>query len=274
VGTTEPVTTQGAWDGSLYAANSEHHRSTDDRLIDDLRSAGVLGPDARLLDLGCGHGDLTASVAALVPDGDVVGADASSSMVDTAAARHTAPNLCFVNVRAQDVGTVAEPGSLDAVVSVACLHWVPRADHPGVLAQLHGLLRPGGVLRADFGGQGQIDAVRQILDEESADLGGPTRPWYFPGAEEYASLVVGAGFSLDDGFVRLLHQRRSFPDAEAISGYVLSQTVMAYDGGMAPAVQAEFRRRVAARAVQELRRDDGSYDLDYVRVDLLARREP
>lgn len=263
------MTDQGNWDGALYAANSEHHRATDDRLIADLS----LTPSSHVLDLGCGHGDLTAKVAALVPEGEAVGADASHGQLDEARRRHAAPHLRFVHLPAQEIDTIAPAGSLDAVVSVACLHWVPRADHPTVLAQLRGLLRPGGVLRADFGGHGQIDDVRRILDEESADLGGPTRPWYFPGAEEYASLVLAAGFSLDGGFVRLLHQRRSFPDAEAVSGYVLSQTVMAYDGGMAPAVRAEFRRRAAARAVQELRREDGSYDLDYVRIDLLARRD-
>lgn len=261
---------QGDWDGALYASHSEHHRATDDRLIADLSPA----PGSRVLDLGCGHGDLTAKVAALVPSGEAVGVDASADMIATAARRHQAPNLSFVHARAQDVGTVAAPASLDAVVSVACLHWVPRADHPAVLRQLHDALRPGGVLRLDFGGHGQIDAIRRLLDEESAELGGPVRPWYFPTAEEYASLVVDAGFSVDDGHVRLLHQRRPFADADAVSGYVLSQTVMAYDGGMTPAVRAEFHRRVAARAVADLRRSDGSYDLDFVRVDVLARRDP
>src|SRR4051812_38014385 len=94
---TAPATSQGAWDGGLYAANSAHHRATDDVLIADLD----LRPDARVLDLGCGHGDLSARIAALVPDGEVVGLDASSSMVETAARLHPQPNLRFAAVPAQ-----------------------------------------------------------------------------------------------------------------------------------------------------------------------------
>src|SRR6478609_3861245 len=94
----EPAPQQGSWDGGLYAANSSHHRATDDVVVEDLERAGVLRPDARILDVGCGHGDLTARLAGLVPDGEVVGIDASADMVTTAAQRHQAPNLRFAHV--------------------------------------------------------------------------------------------------------------------------------------------------------------------------------
>src|SRR5690242_1868351 len=114
-----PEHDQGEWDGGLYAANSSHHRATDDVIIDDLQQAGVLHAGARVLDVGCGHGDLTARIAALVPDGEVVGIDASADMVTTAAELHQAPNLRFAHVPAQQLATAVERGSIDAVVSVA-----------------------------------------------------------------------------------------------------------------------------------------------------------
>jgi ubiquinone/menaquinone biosynthesis C-methylase UbiE len=49
------------WDGALYAANTDHHRRYDDRFLSTL----PLRPTDRVLDLGCGSGDLTATVAAL-----------------------------------------------------------------------------------------------------------------------------------------------------------------------------------------------------------------
>jgi trans-aconitate 2-methyltransferase len=265
------MTNQGSWNGDLYAENSSHHRATDERLIADL----ALGTDARVLDLGCGHGDLTARIAGLVPGGSVLGLDASSEMVTTARELHRAPNLTFEHRRAQDVAQGLEPGSFDAVVSVACLHWVPREDHPGVLAQIASLLRPGGVLRVDFGGCGQIAASRVLLDEESEALGGPTDPWFFPMPDEYAPLLEGAGLVVDDaegGHVRLLHQRRSFPDAASVLGMMRSQTYMAYDGAMSPEDRATFHARVDARIPKDLLRHDGTYDLDFVRIDVLARR--
>jgi trans-aconitate methyltransferase len=266
-----PEHDQGDWDGGLYAANSSHHRATDDVVVEDLQQAGVLRPDARILDVGCGHGDLTARLAELVPDGEVVGIDASADMVETAARLHQAPNLRFAHVPAQELASVVEAGSRDAVVSVACLHWVPREDHPSVLRQIATVLRPGGVLRADFGGRGQISAPRVVLDEESEALGGPTDPWYFPSAEDYAPLVEAAGLTTDGGRLRLLHQRRSFPDADALLGMLRSQTYMAYDGTMSAQDRATFHARVDERAPKDLLRHDGTYDLDFVRVDLVAR---
>ena len=268
-----PEHEQGEWDGGLYAAHSSHHRGTDDVVVEDLRATGVLRPGARILDLGCGHGDLTARLAGLVPGGEVVGADASADMVATAARRHgDLPGLRFVHLPAQRIAEAGEAGSFDAVVSVACLHWVPREDHPAVLTALHDLLRPGGVLRADFGGRGQIAAPRVILDEESQALGGPTDPWFFPYADEYRPFVEAAGFSLDGGRLRLLHQRRPFADADALVGMLRSQTYMAYDGAMTPEDRARFHARVGERAPRELLRHDGTFDLDFVRLDLLAHR--
>ena len=128
------------------------------------------------------------------------------------------------------------------------------------------------MFRADFGGCGQIAAPRVILDEESAAVGGPTDPWYFPMPDEYRRLVEDAGLSVAQGHVRLRHQRRSFPTADALLGMLRSQTYMAYDGAMSPEARASFHRAVDERAPRDLLRHDGTYDLDFVRTDLLARR--
>jgi trans-aconitate methyltransferase len=262
------MTDQGRWDGSLYAANSEHHRGTDARLIADL----ALRPNARVLDLGCGTGEFAARLATLVPDGEVIGVDASADMIATASARHPAPNLRFVQAPAQSFAEHVQDALLDAVVSVACLHWVPESDHPAVLAQVASVLRPGGVFRADFGGCGQIAAPRVILDEESAARGGPTDPWFFPLPENYRPVLEGAGLDLTSGHVRLLHQRRPFADADAVVGMLRSQTYMAYDAGMDEQTRSAFHRAVDERAPRDLLRHDGTYDLDFVRMDVLAHR--
>ena len=69
--------------------------------------------------------------------------------------------------------------------------------------------------------------------------------------------------------VRLVRQRRAMPDRAALLGWLHSQVFPAYrditdiQGFIATAQQ---------RAIAELRRTDGSYDQDYVRLDLLAHR--
>jgi len=253
------------WDGALYARHSVHHRRHDAEFLRTL----PLRPTDRLLDLGCGSGEFTARLAALVPDGQVLGIDASPSQM-AAAARHAAPNLTFQVGRIQALEAVVGARRFDLVVSRAALHWIAAADHPPLLRSVRRLLHPGGTLRAEFGGAGQIEPVRRILDEESAALGGPRSPWFFPEAVQYRSLLEAAGYDLGTGFVRLLRQRRAIATADDLIGYLRSQVFVAYEGAMTTSQRDRFRRAVEARA-GELRRDDGSHDLEFVRLDLLAR---
>jgi ubiquinone/menaquinone biosynthesis C-methylase UbiE len=252
----------GVWDGGLYAGNTAHHRAFDDVVL----AGADLRPGRDVLDLGCGVGDLTARVADLVgPGGSVLGVDASAGMIEQASAR-TRPGLRFSVCAAQDLGSVVQPSSVDVVLSVACLHWVPAEDQPGVLASVRRALRPGGTFRADLGGAGQIAAARAVLDEESARLGGPTGPWYFPAAEEYAALLGAAG--LVPAHARLVRQRRSVPD---VVGWLRSQVFQAYLPGLPDdAARAEFTTAAERRCVAELRRADGTHDQDYVRLDVVA----
>jgi trans-aconitate methyltransferase len=256
-----------SWDAALYAANTAHHRRHDADFLGGL----TLPAGARVLDVGCGVGDFTARLASLGPGVQVLGVDADPGMVATAA-RHASASVRFAVCRAQELDRVVPAGSTDAVFSVAALHWVPEADHPGMLAQVRRVLRDGGLFRAQFGGRGQIAAVKAILDDESARLGGGPAGWFFPAPADYLPLLAAAGFAVADaGWVRLLRQVRSFGTPEQMLGWLRSQTFPAYEPALPPASVAEFRATVEQRAVAELRRADGSWDLDFVRLDLLVR---
>ncbi|HEY9475264.1 MAG TPA: methyltransferase domain-containing protein [Mycobacteriales bacterium] len=255
------------WDGELYAANTAHHRRYDDPVLSSL----AVSPHGQVLDLGCGVGDLTAVLATLVPDGAVLGVDAAQNMVDTARRRVRAPNVVFTRAPAQRLAEVTEAGAFDAVVSVAALHWIPAADQPRVLAGIARALRPGGVFRASFGGVGQIAPLRAVLNAESVALGGGVDPWYFPDSEQYAELLTGAGLRAEpQGWVRLVRQRRGFPDAVSFVGWLRSQVLIAYDAVLPADAVAQFRDRATEAALGELRRPDGSYDQDFIRLDLRA----
>jgi len=265
------------WDAELYAKNTAHHRAYDDHVLDPLD----VGTDWRVLDLGSGAGDFSARVAALVPDGSVLGLDQSAALVTRAAASHRSlANLGFVALAAQELDELSpvelSPGRrsgppFDLVVSTATLHWVPGADHPALYRAIRRLLVAGGRFRAEFGGAGQMADTRAILDEESTRLGGPRTPWYFPEPEEVAGRLVEAGLDLGGGFVRLVPQRRAVPDVAALRSWLDSQVLIAYRPGLGDANYSRFRQRVLERLSEEVRRDDGSYDQNYVRLDLLCR---
>jgi trans-aconitate methyltransferase len=256
------------WDAALYAQNTAHHRQYDSAILQGV----ALDPAASVLDLGCGPGDFTSTLADLVPAGTVLGVDADPDMVRVAAERNAAHNTEFRELPAQRISAELPADSFDAVISVATLHWIPASDQPLVLAGIARILRPGGHFRAEFGGAGQIAAVQSILDEEARNVGGGTAPWFFPEPDSYRDLLQAAGFRIDDGWVRLLPQRRSMPDETALLGWLRSQVLIAYDALVPASRLMEFRANAERRALGELRRADKTFDQDYVRLDLSVKR--
>src|SRR5207248_298518 len=99
----------------------------------------------------CGAGDLTATVAALVPAGHVVGLEPQPSLLAEARSRARA-NQCFVEAPAQRLRSAVGAEPFDVVFSQSVLHWIPWDDHDAVLRQCRDVLRPGGALRVECGG--------------------------------------------------------------------------------------------------------------------------
>ena len=258
-----------AWDGAAYATNTAHHRAHDDAFVDSL----PLRADDRVLDLGCGSGDFTATVAALVPDGHVVGLDAQPSMLDEARTR-AATNQSFVLAPVQHLDeALADSPPFDLVFSRAVLHWVPAGDVPGVYAAVARALAPGGWFRVDCGGAGNVPAVVALFDDVARGFDGPRCPWNFADPATAMAWLEAAGLDHEAGgrgWVRTVAQRRRF-DETSIRGWMHSQALAAYEVTMPAQHHAAFRAAVEER-IDELRRADGSFDQTFVRLDLLARR--
>ena len=104
--------------------------------FDDLLALVEVRPGLRVVDLGCGTGELTRRLADRLPLSRVTGLDNSASMLEKAAA-WAGPGLRF------ETGDLAElSGEWDLIFSNAALHW--SEEHPLLLAHLYGCLRQGG----------------------------------------------------------------------------------------------------------------------------------
>ena len=150
----------------------------------------VLDPQVgeRILDLGCGTGQLSAQIAAV--GAEVVGMDLSVDMVE--AAHEQFPDLSFVVGDARDF-SFAEP--FDAVFSNAALHWVKPPET--ALACIAACLGQGGRFVAELGGARNIATIsRALIDQLAARGFHPQSPWYFPSLGEYARLVEQAGLRI------------------------------------------------------------------------------
>ena len=115
-----------------------------DATEDVLRRAGV-GPGMRVLDVGCGAGDVTLIAARLVgPAGSVLGVDHAPEAVRTARRRAEAVGQGNVSFEQTDVTAGGGAGSFDAVVGRFIL--MHLADPADTVGRLKGRVRSGGVI--------------------------------------------------------------------------------------------------------------------------------
>jgi trans-aconitate 2-methyltransferase len=254
------------WDGAHYAEHTAHHRTYDHVLHDRLPSGSTGG--LRVLDVGCGAGDFTAGLVEALPGAVIRGVDADPSMIDQARRAHGG-TVAFDVCRAQDLPTVVETGSIDLLVSTACLHWVPQVDHPVFLAAASQALADDGRLLVEFGGHGQLAEVRGVLDPLARACGGAPPTWWFPHPDDYVPLLVDAGFAVDA--CTLLTQVRSMTDAEALRGWLTSQVLVGYRPRIPESSWSAFVDGAIAGVTELLRRPDGRCDVEYVRLLVDAR---
>ena len=116
-------------------------RPTTERL---LRGAGI-GRGMRVLDLGCGAGDVSMLAAELVgASGSVVGIDRSQEVIAVARERARTAKLGHVDFREVSVEAFSDPEPFDAVIGRYVL--IHQADPVALIRAAAGLVRPGGVM--------------------------------------------------------------------------------------------------------------------------------
>lgn len=257
------------WDGEHYAEHTAHHRAYDHVLTS--RLIGV-EPSADVLDVGCGVGDFTQGLLALVPRGTVRGVDADPSMIAAARAQaaHAERAIDFEVCRAQDLSRVIAGESIDLLVSTACLHWLPQGEHPHFLAEATKVLRPGGRMLLEFGGAGQLGQVREVLDQLASAAGGQPPTWWFASPDDYVPLLTAAGFDVAEAV--LLHQIRPMADPEALQGWLTSQVLVGYRPWIPEVAWSTFAAGAVAGVQALVRQDDDTCDVEYVRLVIDATR--
>ncbi len=218
-------------------------------------------PGERILDLGCGDGAFAAKLAA--SGASVVGVDAAPDMVE--AARRRGFDARVADAHVLDLGE-----TFDAVVSNAALHWMKEPDR--VLAAVARLLRHGGRFVAEMGGFGNVAAIRvaihAVLARRGLD-GAALSPWYFPTPEEYAALLARAGFTVE----RMELVPRPVSVASGMRAWCANFTE-SFQRALPERERAAFVDDVVALLEPVLRRPDGTWFADYVRLRFHAVRAP
>ncbi|HEY1882696.1 MAG TPA: methyltransferase domain-containing protein [Candidatus Cybelea sp.] len=122
----------------------------------------ALPPEARILDAGCGTGEISSRVATLFPDASVLAVDILNEHLDRARERYggLAPRLTFEH---QSIFALnADDASFDLTLCRHVLHSIPQVER--VLAELVRVTRPGGHLHLIPEDYGMLHFQRGRLD--------------------------------------------------------------------------------------------------------------
>jgi trans-aconitate 2-methyltransferase len=173
----------GAWDAVLYQDKHSFVWRYGANLLELLNAQ----PGERILDVGCGTGQLTAEIAR--SGAHVIGLDSSADMLVNA--RKNFPELSFV---LGDAAAFDFPEPFDAVFSNAVLHWVKNTE--GAAASIARALRPGGRFVAEFGGKGNIRSIQSALRAVLGPSADEQSPWYYPSIAEYSTVLEQHGLEV------------------------------------------------------------------------------
>ncbi|MBO2447015.1 trans-aconitate 2-methyltransferase [Actinomadura barringtoniae] len=181
----------GTWDPAQYGVFGDERA----RPFFELLGRVDVEKPRRIVDLGCGSGELTATLRGRWPDADIEAIDSSPEMIAAA------PEVEGIRFSVGDVESWRPGGSVDLIVSNAVLQWVPT--HAELIPEWIGALSPGG--RLAFQVPGNFDAPSHRLLRELCS------------SERWRGLV-GDALRVDPvmdpgGYLDLLARRGCFVDA-------------------------------------------------------------
>lgn len=186
-----------AWDPAQYGRFADERHRPFHELV-----ARIHTPSPhRVLDLGCGPGELTLALAERWPGAHVVGLDSSPEMLARARSLDVDGRIEWVQTRAEDWMSAAEGEPFDVIVTNATLQWVPT--HLRLIPAWVDALRPGGTFAMQV--PANFDAPSHRLMREvaarharAADLApGLDRARSVALLETYAALLLDLGAEVD-----------------------------------------------------------------------------
>jgi len=130
------------WPASDYAIGSYIQSTVADNYLGELDCP----PTDKVLDVGCGNGAYTRKILDLVPQGSVLGIDASENMLNLA--REVITDYPNFSVQKGDVLSMDFAAQFDYVVSFWCLQWAK--DIVKAFTNMMNALKPGGKVLAIF----------------------------------------------------------------------------------------------------------------------------
>jgi trans-aconitate 2-methyltransferase len=256
------------WNPAQYG----QFRAERDRPFFDLLDLVRPGTAMRVIDLGCGTGELTREMHRRLGARQTLGLDSSAAMLARAAAFEEA-GLGFVQ---GDVAAHEPAAPYDLVFSNAALHWVP--DHPRLFERAASWLAEGGQLAVQMPAQhdqpSHVTAEEIAADEPFRSALGERRLGYGAGRpllspEGYADLLDRLDFG--EQHVRLQVYPHRLASREAVVEWVRGSLLTDYERALGPELFERFLDRYRERLRERLP-DRRPFFMGYKRYLIWGRR--
>ena len=243
------VTPIDGWSPEQY----ERFRSERQQPFDDLLMLCHPVPGGRIVDLGCGTGDLTKILHQEMEAKETIGIDSSQAMLVRAQSIHgDVPGLSFAS---GDIATWLDEG-LDLVFANASLHWID--DHLNLLARMRTALAPDGQLAfqvpSNFRHPSHVLAHALANEAPFIDaLDGEMpedRGRFVLSPELYADLLYELGAK--DQVVRMEVYGHELESTGEVVEWVMGTLLTPYRRRLTPELFEEFVERYRERLIEEL----------------------
>jgi trans-aconitate 2-methyltransferase len=213
--------------------------------------------DETVLDAGCGTGRVTSMLMGRLPRGAGIALDGSPAMIERARQKlvRFGDRVEFVVADLRLPLPLERP--VDAILSTATFHWI--LDHDALFRNLAAVLAPGGQLAAQCGGHGNIASIESALHELGHDFEGRK---HYATADETTERLRSSGFTDVEVWTNDAPTPIAPNDLEA---YL--ETICLGDH------VAEMSPQETAALVSEVARRLPGSQIDYVRLNITARRE-
>ena len=254
------------WDAEQYKQSSSNQKQWGTELLSKL---GLKGNE-HVLDVGCGDGILTASMAKMLPHGMAVGVDISEEMIALAEKnfpQRDNPNLRFIT---KDARKLDFDGEFDAVFSNACLHWI--IDHSTVLQGIKRSLKDSGKMLVQMGGKGNAEELiriteRLIKSERWARyFNGFSFPYGFYSPEEYTAWLTDLHFKI--GRAELIPKQMVFENRQSLAHWI-ETTWLPYTQAVPEHFRNEFISEMTDAYIREYpAHEDGLIYVRMVRLEI------
>jgi trans-aconitate 2-methyltransferase len=238
-----------AWNPDQYA----RFRAERSQPFYDLLGLVRARPGMRIVDLGCGTGELTAEMHRRLEARETLGVDSSGAMLAETRA-FAGGGTRFEEADLRELAARPEhAGAFELVLSNAALQWVP--EQAEVIEALTGLLAPGGQLAIQVPSNEDHPShasARDVAAEEPfrTALGGHVRRFSNLPLEGYAALLDRLGYA--EQHVRLQVYLHHLPDRAGVVEWVRGSLLTDYQKRLPPDAFAAFLDRYRAVLLPQL----------------------